>query len=443
MANNPFIGINARTRLSLAQDTRDDRNEQITYQNALAREQLEHDREREVSSDKAAAAALVRRTAAEDVTARDVQSDRDIKALDRTRDDRREDAATARDVETHETSILSKMGKERRLEEDEKEEMQLKVATFLKMHADQETLDEEAFDFAGQALEALGIEPEQYGPIFQQVMQDPDNLPAYIKVLTDKVKKNASRVKLVGKGIRIRRPDGTEFTRNRFDDNSFEDVEADGNRLVSDILADRRASVSEAGVDPEIQERLSGAKKKGTVVGEERGKREIEGFNPTPKQVRIGTQLHSKAIDEADALISNIEKAIGMVGRNNTGPIQGDPEGKIGSLLAGTVSLNAIIENVKSNEFLNTIAQLKAASKTGATGLGQIAQFEALATSNKRAALDQKQQPAELIEQLNILLDAVNADKGRLDGAYTADYVAPFEEDPFDAEVNAILEGAE
>jgi hypothetical protein len=291
----------------------------------------------------------------------------------------------------------------------------------------------------------MGIPVEEYGPIFEQAMGDPEVLPAYIAALTKKSKSNASRIKQVGKGEVWTRADGTQFERLRMDDGSFKDVEvAEGTQRNVDILAGRRAAVSEGTQDVTLQEQLSGAKKKGLVVGEELGKRKIEGFDPTPKQVRVGTQLHSKAGGEADNLIDNIEKAISMVDRNNTGPIQGDVEGKIGSLLAGTVSLNAIIENVKSNEFLNTIAQLKSASKTGATGLGQIAQFEALATSNKRAALDQKQQPEELIEQLNTLLDAVRGDKDRMNQAYTDDYVTPFEEEEtdFDAEVRAILEGA-
>lgn len=124
-------------------------------------------------------------------------------------------------------------------------------------------------------------------------------------------------------------------------------------------------------------------------------KREIELEKDMPQALAFvdslenASQMLSARIDDALSKINNLSAGYG-------GYLKDIP-------LSGAYSLDKALSEIKSKNVIETISEMKAQSRTGATGLGnmQIREFEAI--ENALGSLDQKQDPEELKKKLQII----------------------------------------
>lgn len=103
-------------------------------------------------------------------------------------------------------------------------------------------------------------------------------------------------------------------------------------------------------------------------------------------QKEKATLITSK-IDEALPMIDNLSAGMGSVLKNVP--------------LTKAKDLSAVLDTVKSNLGFDQLAEMKAQTRTGASGLGALSDREMTLLTSARASLDQGQSPAQLRDSLN------------------------------------------
>lgn len=148
-----------------------------------------------------------------------------------------------------------------RQQEEDARSATLKSAQFL-----QQALDSGVDDLTGllprvlPLLRAAGITDEETENIPAMVAENPDFLPGIIAALQQKKATPQSRVKAQGRPRIFQLPDGTQISRQAFDNGSFTDTPLEGARLVADIQkgerleqGERRVDVAARKLDPSVR----------------------------------------------------------------------------------------------------------------------------------------------------------------------------------------------
>jgi hypothetical protein len=140
---------------------------------------------------------------------------------------------------------------------------------------------------------------------------------------------------------------------------------------------------------------------------------------------------YQKQYDAAVALynspgLSGITGRFGrLVGEERDGQLT--TAGHIATTAASGASRAALAlwKQVTGATFLAGLAQLKAASPTGSTGLGAVSNAEGARVTAAAAALSREQDDADLRKQLAIYIQTLVESAGRLDAAANGDKVTP------------------
>jgi hypothetical protein len=135
-------------------------------------------------------------------------------------------------------------------------------------------------------------------------------------------------------------------------------------------------------------------------------------FDYQQKKDEVKTaQTDANLLDQAAAhkamlgtTLSNIDESIALLEKGAGGPIQGyAPVAAVGSIFGGGSSkiLLSKLDSIKSAVKLDNIMSMKAMSKTGSTGLGQISNQEGSDLANNIAKIDPTLPEKEQIKNLN------------------------------------------
>jgi hypothetical protein len=119
---------------------------------------------------------------------------------------------------------------------------------------------------------------------------------------------------------------------------------------------------------------------------------------------KAGKQGDQRAIT-SDIVTNNIDAALGMIDENADGWVPVTGWGAMLNFIPGTpqYDVEKAVETVRANIGMDKLQQMRAAAPTGASGLGQVSDFENKLLQSTFGSLDLKQSPERVKKQLFIV----------------------------------------
>lgn len=116
-------------------------------------------------------------------------------------------------------------------------------------------------------------------------------------------------------------------------------------------------------------------------------------------------QLAAKALrgqeDNANLVVQKVDQALAKVSGWNTGGMSGSKDVPFLGQMTGATNLDADLQTIKALLGFDKLAEMKAGSKAGASGLGALSENEMTLLTSAVANLEQSQDDTQLAERLN------------------------------------------
>lgn len=267
---------------------------------------------------------------------------------------------------------------------------------------------EEVIGRAAKPLQALGVTPDQFGPLAQQIQQDPGVLDQFEAALGQA----GGKRRAIGRPVAVRLPSGDTAFMQTFDDGSSEIVE--GVAPLAEELRGRGLDIRAETIDPT----QVGLRKEEQVVGGARGEIRAEDL---PKGVRATARAKraTQARQERVKLIdSSIDEAIEGAGNFTTGFL-----GAGFRLIPGTgaFDLSATLDTIRANVGFDELQRLRDNSPTGGA-LGQVSERENILLQSVLGSIEQAQSPTQFKQRLRDLKAQFKLSQERISQAFEDDF---------------------
>lgn len=276
---------------------------------------------------------------------------------------------------------------------------------------------EQILQDAAQPLQALGVTPDQFGALAQQIQQDPGVLDQFTAALSQA----QGPRRAIGRPTPVRFADGKTGFLQTFSDGSSEAVE--GATPLAEELGQGRLDVQRERIDPTAAGELAGVKAEEKTVGTARGEIRAGDLARGKRETKRAERAVASRKQRSDLVNKTIDEVIDEADIFSVGP-----GGSVLKFIPGTDAsdLEATLETIRANVGFDELQRLRDNSPTGGA-LGQISERENVLLQSVLGSISQAQSPSQFRKRLRELKEQFKLSQERIAEAFEDDFGVPYE----------------